>query len=885
MLIECPNAKAHIDRHGPMNRRSVGRADANAISTGDLLYKTHYPAQTSGQTLVHRTALQSYNALGEVIRSTDPAGNRIDTTYSTAGRVVLREVQTFGSGFDTAVKSIETSYDGMGRLSRARSLSSTSATLNDEVFAYDGWGNLSQTTVDADSAYDASSGTPPMVTTMTWTRNTTASGWQRLRQATVEQPGGASARYKVDGDTISQAMGRISHIQENLTGSGAVLADYRYMGASAAVAAVLPEASIGTRLYYFNGGSAQYDEYMDRFNRVLKNQWQKVNSSTNAPVFVEFKPEYDRSGLVTSVEDTIFGSGLKDGDTNPDFTRTFDQLITRDALKRVTKQEEGHLNSGRTAILTGKMSRQQILERDLRGRVTTNKVDLNGDNDFADGPLGSADGGEMNDTRSFFHAQTLLTRSVIDKDRPGTAVTPVYDRNGNLASDGEKHVYRYNPWCQLVEVQAYGVWPIKVLAKYSYTATGQRVTEVYDNSGDGAVTSADVMTIIASDTSGRRVASFVDHGDFFAKETFFHHPPHIRGPGFAGGPIVRDRNEDLVDPNQWKRAASEERLERRYYATDWQGRVVSLVTAAGAKAEDYRYSATGVPFGIPLGDINADGKVDGGTTGADYTLAFDQQDSGVYDARVDLNLDGALTQLDDVAIVAGQDGVATGRGELSARSVASAFIKHRTEWAELVGLAVHGKPRYSASLMLFTRRICTDDFPWDEHLQQWFDDTWIRALRSTVPDAVDLPITVLEVGPGIFAISVCKAFREYEERRQAENPRHRFELDPEYWWLKMFCDAANSRTKIRNVCCAPYAPDFVGPIPAPGDTILVTQCPKAVDDQSCCDLAAASRPVPRKRHQPVMCSLCHPAFGMNCIPSRWGDPRSLPGSPRFPPGL
>ncbi|MFN7441268.1 MAG: hypothetical protein ACK5WB_03870 [Phycisphaerales bacterium] len=694
-MIERPSAIAQVGYKCPTIRRCVGGTDGSAIATGHLLRETINPAQSSGQSAADRTSKQSSNALGEVIRSTDPAGggDRIDTTYSTAGRVVLREVHTFAQNFDTAVKSIETTYDGMGRLSRARSLSSSSATLNDEVFAYDGWGNLSQTTVDADSAYDASSGTPPMVTTMTWTRNTTASGWQRLRQATVEQPGGASARYKVDGDTISQAMGRISHIQENLTGSGAVLADYRYMGASAAVAAVLPEASIGTRLYYFNGGSAQYDEYMDRFNRVLKNQWQKVNSPTNAPVFVEFKPAYDRGGLVTSVEDTIFGSGLKDGDTNPDFTRAFDQFITRDALKRVTKQEEGQLNSGRTAIVTGKMSRQQILERDLRGRVTTNKVDLNGDNDFADGPLGSADGGEMNDTRSFFHAQTLLTRSVIDKDRPGTAVTPVYDRNGNLSSDGEKHVYRYNPWCQLVEVQAYGVWPIKVLARYSYTATGQRVTEEYDTNADGAVTASDVMTIIASDTSGRRVASFVDHGDFFAKETFFHHPPHIRGPGFAGGPIVRDRNEDLVDPNRWKRAATEERLERRYYATDWQGRVVSLVTAAGEKAEDYRYSATGVPFGIPLGDVNADGKVDGGTTGADYTLAFDQEDGGVYDARVDLNLDQVLDST-DVAMVAGQDGVATGRGELSASGVSSRLSHFLgAEWRSSLGLLMQASER------------------------------------------------------------------------------------------------------------------------------------------------------------------------------------------------
>ncbi|MCE2966644.1 MAG: hypothetical protein ACK55O_03690 [Phycisphaerales bacterium] len=181
MLIERPSAIAQVGPNGPTNLRCVGGTDGNAIATGHLLRETINPAQSSGQSAADRTSKQSYNALGEVIRSYGPAGNRIDTTYSTAGRVVLREVHTFASGFDTSVKSIETTYDGMGRLARARSLSSSSATLNDEVFAYDGWGNLSQTTVDADSAYDASSGTPPMVTTMTWTRNTTANGWQRLR--------------------------------------------------------------------------------------------------------------------------------------------------------------------------------------------------------------------------------------------------------------------------------------------------------------------------------------------------------------------------------------------------------------------------------------------------------------------------------------------------------------------------------------------------------------------------------------------------------------------------------------------------------------------------------------------------------------------------------
>ncbi|MFN5660457.1 MAG: hypothetical protein ACK5WB_00135, partial [Phycisphaerales bacterium] len=470
VLIERPIGKAPARGQSPTTLRRVTVTEGNSIATGHLLRETIHPAQSSGQSAADRTSKQSYNALGEVIRSTDPAGNRIDTTYSTAGRVVLREVHTFAKNFDTAVKSIETTYDGMGRLARARSLSSSSATLNDEVFAYDGWGNLSQTTVDADSAYDASSGTPPMVTTMTWTRNTTANGWQRLRQATVQQPGGASARYKVDGDTISQAMGRISHIQENLSGSGAVLADYRYMGASTVVAAVLPEPSIGTRLYAIDGGSPDYDQFLDRFNRPIRNQWVKDYNQFNKPVFVEFEPAYDRSGLVTSVEDPIMRTGPRDDAPSLPYVRKFDQLVTRDALKRLTRQEEGQLNTSRTAIDTGKKSRQQILERDLRGRVTRNAVDRNGDEDFADPGPSSVDGGEMDDSRTYFRRPSLLTRTVTDNARTAEAVTAQYDRNGNLIADGEGYEYIYSPWCKLVEVR----FNSKQVALYSYTATGRR---------------------------------------------------------------------------------------------------------------------------------------------------------------------------------------------------------------------------------------------------------------------------------------------------------------------------------------------------------------------------------------------------------------------------
>ncbi|MFN8728902.1 MAG: hypothetical protein ACK5Z4_03420, partial [Planctomyces sp.] len=92
-MIERPSAIAQVGYKCPTIRRCVGGTDGSAIATGHLLRETINPAQSSGQSAADRTSKQSSNALGEVIRSTDPAGggDRIDTTYSTAGRVVLRE--------------------------------------------------------------------------------------------------------------------------------------------------------------------------------------------------------------------------------------------------------------------------------------------------------------------------------------------------------------------------------------------------------------------------------------------------------------------------------------------------------------------------------------------------------------------------------------------------------------------------------------------------------------------------------------------------------------------------------------------------------------------------------------------------------------------------
>ncbi len=237
---------------------------------------------------------------------------------------------------------------------------------------------------------------------------------------------------------------------------------------------------------------------------------------------------------------------------------------------------------------------------------------------------------------------------------------------------------------------------VATAAEYSYTATGRRVTERYDMNQNNQLDSTEPTTVIATDLAGRRVATFITKGVFYAKETFFHHPPEISGPGFAGGPLVRDRNAALVDPDAWYDDADTDRLERRYYATDWQGRVVSMVTAAGELAESYRYTASGVPIGIPLGDVNGDGKVELGAADEDWQQAYWWENNyGPYDARLDLDLNGSVNAA-DIGLVGSQTPGTMPTARASAASVGNRMFASAMLASEAV-LGREGDYRWFAS--------------------------------------------------------------------------------------------------------------------------------------------------------------------------------------------
>src|SRR5262249_13518744 len=100
------------------------------------------------------------------------------------------------------------------------------------------------------------------------------------------------------------------------------------------------------------------------------------------------------------------------------------------------------------------------------------------------------------------------------------------------------------------------------------------------------------------------------------------------------------------DANTAWTSASDGTLEQVYYCCqNWRGDVSALVTDAGAMVEWDKYSAYGIPFGLPAGDTDSDGDCD--------TIDVNQIQTWIngsqYDVRGDLDLDGDVDATDKSA--------------------------------------------------------------------------------------------------------------------------------------------------------------------------------------------------------------------------------------------
>jgi len=121
-----------------------------------------------------------------------------------------------------------------------------------------------------------------------------------------------------------------------------------------------------------------------------------------------------------------------------------------DAYLRSTSRKEGEIGSSgnptqRSIDPTANERHNQTFTRDLRGNIASDLLDHNSDADGVDAPY-SMSWVEMDDTRTFNKRNELRTRVVKNSSNilTGKTVTLIYDKNGNLTSDGEKFDYTYN---------------------------------------------------------------------------------------------------------------------------------------------------------------------------------------------------------------------------------------------------------------------------------------------------------------------------------------------------------------------------------------------------------------------------------------------------------
>ncbi len=250
----------------------------------------------------------------------------------------------------------------------------------------------------------------------------------------------------------------------------------------------------------------------------------------------------------------------------------------------------------RTGSITSRNRDQQWTLTQV-GNWEIDKVDLKGDGDFVDAS-------ELNDDRTHNVVNELTAR---DTDDNGTDnFTFTYDAAGNLTDDGESYTYEWDPFYRLRKIKNRST--AALVAEYKYNGLGYRISIHEDTDSDQDVDANDKWFHHAYDERWRWAATYRE-SDSSPKEEFLHHAAGLGGNG-GGSYIDLVVYRDLDANTAWTSAADGTMEERIDYCQNWRADVSVIVSETGGMMEWAKYSAYGVPFGLPGGDTDSDGDCD-----------------------------------------------------------------------------------------------------------------------------------------------------------------------------------------------------------------------------------------------------------------------------------
>jgi len=610
-----------------------GTPSASEITTGHLLRAVVYPDSTNAGTT--ESAINTddsdvvsfaYDAQGREVLRKDQAGNIVETDLDGSGRLTQKRVTTLAGGFDGAVRRIATAYDGLGRRQTVTQYDNAavgSGTVQDEVkLTYDGWGNLEKLEQDRNSAVGAGGSVDDYEVSYTYAKAT--AGRNTVRRTGITLPSSASVSYdyrSVAGrhdDDVSRVT--------TLTTGAVVVASYQYNGLGQVVEQDYNEIEVMWR--QFGSTSGTYPD-LDRFNRVTSSRWTK-DLATDVD-FYDVDITYDRNSNITLVADNVHSG--------------FDVSYSIDDIDRLTRAEEGTWNG---SSITSR-SRDQQWTLDHAGNWDEDKLDLNGD-------LNYTDTDEWHDCRTHNDVNELTGR---DLDcTPGTGgdnYTLSYDAAGNMTDDAKDYKYEYDAFNRLRKVKNQSD---ALVEENRYNGLGFRIAEHVDTDDDNDVDANDAWRYFAYDERWRILAHFIDT-DTDPIEQYL---PHNAGLDGMGGSLYID----LVVLRERDTDANGSLDERLYYCQNWRADVSALIERLAGPSSQLtewaKYSAYGVPFGLPGGDADSDGDCDV----TDVTQIQTWIDGSSYDVRGDIDLNGTVDSTDKSTVQNAFQGTTLGRGVLSA---------------------------------------------------------------------------------------------------------------------------------------------------------------------------------------------------------------------------
>ena len=441
---------------------AVDLADASGVSpvaNGTILVDALYPDSTDTVSADSETGLltvigtdhvsHTYNADGSVATSTDQRGVVHTYGYDNLGRQIsdIATIPT-GSGVDNSVTSIGRVYDDQGRLAKLTSYGPTGGIVNQDVYAYDQWGNVAQSwQSNSGAAVTTGSNQSPSVQ-YSYADGATNGAAQYVRLASYTTPDGNVVGFTYgDSSTagqLDQAMGQVQTISYNAT----TIATYSYLGDGTVAGETRPAVSGGLNLTVT----------LDNLGNVASQAW----TANNSTVLDGYSYTYDASGnRLTRTNQT---------------NSAMNESYTYDNLDRLTLMTRG----------SGTYSQTWTLDQEGNQSAVSTTA---------------------NDTTT---SQTETNNSSNEITSVSGQANPTYDAAGNMTFDGTDH-YTYDAWNRMTAVYADNSGqPGTVIATYSYDATSRRIAETV-GSGQSAVTTTFCFngTRVVQTTSGNQTADYI----------------------------------------------------------------------------------------------------------------------------------------------------------------------------------------------------------------------------------------------------------------------------------------------------------------------------------------------------------------------------------------